>query len=193
MRLSQKFSVPHPREHVWNAFNDVETLANCFPGAKITRLDGLETFAGEVTAKLGPMRLRFVGEGKVDRNPKSWSGRVHGKGRDKGSNSGAKATLSYKLIDLEGGTETLVEVEADYALSGSLAQIGRGAIVEEFASQITNEFSTSLDEMLSQSAGFEGPKTEHQRAGGDFRIGWVMVKSIWITIGKFISGKFGKR
>ncbi|SVC61988.1 uncharacterized protein METZ01_LOCUS314842, partial [marine metagenome] len=33
-------------------------------------MDGLETFAGEVTAKLGPMRLRFVGEGKVDRNPK---------------------------------------------------------------------------------------------------------------------------
>ena len=93
MRLSQNFSVPHPREHVWNAFNNVEALANCFPGAKITRSDGLEAFSGEVTAKLGPMRLRFVGDGKVERNPESWSGRVHGKGRDKGSNSGAKATL----------------------------------------------------------------------------------------------------
>jgi len=192
MRLSQKFCVPHPREHVWNAFNDVETLANCFPGAKITRFDGSEAFAGEVTAKLGPMRLCFVGEGKVDRNDKSWSGKVHGKGRDKGSNSGAKATLSYKLIDLEGGAETLVEVEADYALSGSLAQIGRGAIVEEFARQITNGFSVSLDEMLSQSASFESPKPQPQRAGGDFKIGWMLVKSIWITIGKFFSGKFGK-
>ena len=193
MRLSQNFSVPHPREHVWNAFNNVEALAKCFPGAKITRSDGLEVFSGEVTAKLGPMRLRFVGDGKVERNPESWSGKVHGKGRDKGSSSGAKATLSFKLVNLEEGAETLVEVEADYALSGSLAQIGRGAIVEEFARQITNGFSASLNEMLSQNTDFKSPKPECQEGGGDFRIGWVLVKSIWITTGKFFSGIFGKQ
>jgi len=193
MRLSQKFSVPHPRELVWDAFNDVEALAKCFPGAKITQSDSLEAFAGEVTAKLGPMRLRFVGDGKVDRSPELWSGRVHGKGRDKGSNSGAKATLSYKLVDLQGGAETLVEVEAEYAFSGSLAQIGRGPIVEEFARQITNGFSASLDEMLSQSAGCKSSKPECQEGNGDFRVGWVLVKSIWITIAKFFSGIVGKQ
>ena len=193
MRLSQKFSVPHAREHVWNFFNDVEALASCFPGAKITQSDGLESFTGEVTAKLGPMRLHFMGDGQVDRNPQSWSGRLHGRGRDKGSNSGAKVTLSYQLSDLGEGSETLVEVEAEYVLNGSLAQIGRGAIVEEFARQITSEFSASLDEILSRGADFESPKEERQRSGSDFRIGWVLVKSVWVTIRKFFSERFGKQ
>lgn len=192
MRLSQKFSVPHPREDVWNLFHDIEALANCFPGAKITKLEGSESFTGEVTARLGPMRLHFVGDGLVDRNHGSWSGRLHGKGRDKGSNSGAKATLSYQLIDIGEGSETLVEVEADYALNGSLAQIGRGAIVEEFARQITTQFSASLDEMLSRRAGFEGPKKDYQRSGRDLKIGWLLVKSVWVSIRNFFSRSLGK-
>ena len=173
-------------------FHDIEALANCFPGAKITKLEGSESFTGEVTARLGPMRLHFVGDGLVDRNHGSWSGRLHGKGRDKGSNSGAKATLSYQLIDIGEGSETLVEVEADYALNGSLAQIGRGAIVEEFARQITTQFSASLDEMLSRRAGFDGPKKDHQRSGRDLKIGWLLVKSVWVSIRKFFSRSFGK-
>ena len=192
MRLSQNFSVPHPREDVWNLFHDIEALANCFPGAKITKLEGSESFTGEVTARLGPMRLHFVGDGRVDRNHGSWSGRLHGKGRDKGSNSGAKATLSYQLIDIGEGSETLVEVEADYALNGSLAQIGRGAIVEEFARQITTQFSVNLDEMLSRRAGFEGPKKDYQRSGRDLKIGWLLVKSVWVSIRNFFSRSFGK-
>ena len=192
MRLSQKFSVPHSREDVWNLFHDIEALANCFPGAKITKLEGLDSFTGEVTARLGPMRLHFMGDGQVDRNHGSWSGRLHGKGRDKGSNSGAKATLSYQLIDISEGSETLVEVEADYALSGSLAQIGRGAIVEEFARQITSQFSASLDEMLSRRAGFEDPKKDYQRSGRDLKIGWLLARSFWVSIRKFFSGSFGK-
>ena len=192
MRLSQTFSVPHPREDVWNLFQDIEALANCFPGAKITKLEGIESFTGEVTARLGPMRLHFVGDGQAERNHGSWSGRLHGKGRDKGSNSGAKATLSYQLIDIGEGSETLVEVEADYALNGSLAQIGRGAIVEEFARQITTQFSASLDEMLSRRAGFEGPKKDYQRSGRDLKIGWLLVKSVWVSIRNFFSRSFGK-
>ena len=192
MRVSQTFSVPHSREDVWNLFQDLEALAHCFPGAKITKLEGIESFTGEVTARLGPMRLHFVGDGLVDRNHGSWSGRLHGKGRDKGSNSGAKATLSYELIGIGEGSETLVEVEADYALNGSLAQIGRGAIVEEFARQITTQFSASLDEMLSRRAGFEGPKKDYQRSGRDLKIGWLLVKSVWVSIRNFFSRSFGK-
>ena len=192
MRLSQTFSVPHPREDVWNLFQDIEALANCFPGAKITKLEGIESFTGEVTARLGPMRLHFVGDGQADRNQGSWSGRLRGKGRDKGSNSGAKATIKYLLVDIGDGSETEIEVEADYVLSGSIAQFGRGAIVEEFVRQITAQFSANLDEMLRRSSDIDNSTQISEQCVGELKVGRFLIKAIYLNVRRFFARVFGK-
>ena len=68
MKLTQEFVAPHPRGLVWNAFADTELLVSCFPGAKLISVEGDGTFSGEVSARLGPMRMQFSGEGLILRD-----------------------------------------------------------------------------------------------------------------------------
>jgi len=63
MDLTHHFSVPARVAEAWNAFNDLERLAPCFPGATITSVDGDE-FAGSVKIKLGPISMMYNGSGR---------------------------------------------------------------------------------------------------------------------------------
>src|SRR4051794_28480430 len=58
MDLTHHFSVPAPVEEAWKAFNDLERLAPCFPGATINSVDGDE-FGGSVKVKLGPISMMY--------------------------------------------------------------------------------------------------------------------------------------
>ena len=43
MELTHEFTVPAPVEETWDAFNDIESVAACFPGATVTAVEG-DTF-----------------------------------------------------------------------------------------------------------------------------------------------------
>ena len=45
MDLPHEFTVPAPIDQTWSAFNDIESVAGCFPGAKVTAVEG-DTFTG---------------------------------------------------------------------------------------------------------------------------------------------------
>jgi len=157
MRFSQEFSVNHSRDKVWEVFGDLETMAACFPGAEITRPLEEGRFAGRVSMTLGPMRLKFTGEGNLQRDEADWTGTIEGSGEDRATRSKATAVLSYSLRGNSNGG-SFVKVEMDYQLFGPLAQIGRPALVEEVAKQLTIEFKEKLDEVV-------GNKNSWQVAG----------------------------
>ncbi|MDQ3095456.1 MAG: SRPBCC domain-containing protein, partial [Actinomycetota bacterium] len=52
MELTHQFTVPAPIDVAWDAFNDLERIAPCFPGAALTSFDG-EQFEGLCKVKLG--------------------------------------------------------------------------------------------------------------------------------------------
>ncbi len=52
MELTHQFTVPASVDVAWAAFNDLERIAPCFPGAALTAYDG-ETFEGLCKVKLG--------------------------------------------------------------------------------------------------------------------------------------------
>ena len=62
MDLEHDFTVPMPVEEAWAAFNDLELIAPCFPGAVITSVDG-DDFTGTAKIKLGPIALMYAGKG----------------------------------------------------------------------------------------------------------------------------------
>ena len=62
MDLRHEFTVPAPIDQTWSAFNDIESVAVCFPGAKVTTVEG-DTFNGTVKVKLGPIALVYNGTG----------------------------------------------------------------------------------------------------------------------------------
>ena len=45
MDLTRRFTVPVPIDEAWAHFNDIGSVAECFPGASVTSAEG-DTFAG---------------------------------------------------------------------------------------------------------------------------------------------------
>lgn len=153
--LKQSFSVDHPREQVWETFQDLPLVVQCIPGASLEAPPQDGVAKGRMTVKLGPVKADFGGEAEITSDIDTYTGTIVGKGMDKSHASRAKGEVVYRLED-SGHGETVVHVDVDYTLSGSLAQFARGGIVEAVADQITKTFATNLERELNASAGATG-------------------------------------
>ena len=63
MELRHEFTVPTGVQEAWDHFQDIASVATCFPGAQVTSVDG-DTFSGQVKVKLGPIALVYTGQGE---------------------------------------------------------------------------------------------------------------------------------
>ena len=162
MDLTHRFSVPAPLDEAWNAFNSLEGLAPCFPGATIASIEGDE-FTGSVKIKLGPVALVYNGSGRyVERNDADRRVVIEARGKDKRGNGTATAIITASFA--ESGEETDVEVQTDLAITGKPAQFGRGVIsdvsdklLEQFLACVSGRFAEGLgatDEAAPASAAF---------------------------------------
>ncbi|MGH6954673.1 MAG: SRPBCC domain-containing protein, partial [Alphaproteobacteria bacterium] len=122
------------------------------PGAELLERPEPGRFRGRIRVRLGPIAPTFEGEGEAEWDDGSLSGRVRGRGADKKSGSRVHAELAYTLVAAEGGAATRVEIEVDYALTGALAQFGRGAIATDVARRLADEFARALAAKLSEAA-----------------------------------------
>ena len=96
MDLTHRFTVPTPVDETWAHFQDIASVAECFPGATVTSAEG-DTFAGSVKVKLGPIALVYNGSGTfVEKDEAAHRFVVDAKGKDKRGNgtAGAKVTLT---------------------------------------------------------------------------------------------------
>jgi carbon monoxide dehydrogenase subunit G len=149
MDLTHRFSVPAGMDEAWSAFNNLEVLAPCFPGATITSVEGDE-FAGSVKIKLGPIALVYSGSGRyVERNDEDRRVVIQARGKDKRGNGTATATVTAQFAG--NGQRTEIEVLTDLTITGKPAQFGRGVIsdvsdklLEQFVSCVSDRFSQGL-------------------------------------------------
>jgi uncharacterized protein len=141
MDLTHRFSVPARMDEAWNAFNDLERLAPCFPGATISSITGDE-FAGSVKIKLGPIALVYNGSGRfVERNDTDRRVVIEARGKDKRGNGTATARVTASFA--EAGEETEVEVLTDLAITGKPAQFGRG-VISDVSDKLLQQFVTCV-------------------------------------------------
>lgn len=146
MDLTHRFTVPAGLDETWTAFNDLNKIAPCFPGATITEMNGDE-FAGSVKIKLGPISLVYNGTGSfVVRDGGGRKAVIRALGKDKRGNGTAAATVTAEFS--ADGTGTAVLVTTDLAITGKPAQFGRGVIQDvsdrllgQFVSCISGQFS----------------------------------------------------
>ncbi|TWD83328.1 carbon monoxide dehydrogenase subunit G [Kribbella amoyensis] len=152
MKLEHSFSVPAPVDATWAAFNELERVVPCFPGATLTSYDG-EGFAGSVKVKVGPVALQYAGNGTfVDRDPANHRAVVEAKGKDRRGNGTATARVTARLAP-EGASGTAVSVETELTVTGRPAQFGRG-LMQEISDKLLDQFVACLAERLG------GPATE---------------------------------
>src|SRR5262245_66249811 len=109
MELTHRFSVPTPVEETWAHFQDIAQVAECFPGAQVTRHDE-ESFQGSVKVKLGPIALQYNGSGTfIEKDDAAHRFVVNAQGKDRRGNgtAGAQVTLAMEP-GASGGPEVAV-------------------------------------------------------------------------------------
>ena len=126
MELRHEFTVPATIEETWTAFNDIESVAACFPGATVSSVED-DTFTGSCKVKLGPIALVYNGTGTfVEKDESAHRMVIDAKGKDKRGNGTAGAHVTATMV--AEGTSTKVEVLTDLNITGKPAQFGRGVM-----------------------------------------------------------------
>ncbi len=149
MDLRHEFTVPASIDQTWSAFNDIESVAVCFPGAKVTAVEG-DTFTGTVKVKLGPIALIYNGTGTfVEKDESAHRMVIDAKGKDKRGNGTAGAHVTATMT--EQGTSTHVEVLTDLNITGKPAQFGRG-VMEDVSNKLLGQFTACLEQKVGDSS-----------------------------------------
>jgi carbon-monoxide dehydrogenase small subunit len=143
------FTVAYPPERVFDTFGDVTQIAGCLPGASLTEALTPERVEGMIRVKLGPISANFHGAARIERNSENLSGRIVGTGSDQRSRSSTQGEIRYRLVPIEQGMATRVELSIGYSLKGMLAQIAREGLVRDLAGRLTAEFARNLERQLS--------------------------------------------
>ena len=147
--LDQRFTLPHAPAKVFAMFDDIPGVAACLPGVSLTAPPSPERVEGAIRVRLGPIAAAFEGAARVERDPTTLSGRIVGIGADRRSHSAMQGEIRYRLIPIDGGTTTAVELSIGYTLTGLLAQVGRPGLVRDLARRLIADFVDSLDRKMS--------------------------------------------
>ena len=158
MDLTHKFTVPTQVDETWAHFNDIASVAECFPGATVTSVEG-DTFKGSCKVKLGPIALVYNGTGTfVEKDEAGHRFVVKAKGKDKRGNGTAGANVTVSMADAAGATD--VEVVTDLSVTGKPAQFGRG-VMQDVSDKLLGQFVACLETRLAgtgtEPSGGSGP------------------------------------
>jgi carbon monoxide dehydrogenase subunit G len=149
MELRHEFTVPATLQETWEAFNDIESVAVCFPGASVSSVEG-DTFTGSCKVKLGPIALVYNGTGTfVEKDESSRRMVIDAKGKDKRGNGTAGAHVTATMT--EAGSSTRVEVLTDLNITGKPAQFGRG-VMQDVSDKLLGQFTACLEKKVGDAS-----------------------------------------
>jgi len=152
MELHHSFTVPTGVSETWEHFQDLASVAECFPGAQVTGTEG-GTFTGSAKVKLGPIALVYNGTGTfVEKDEAAHQMVIDAKGKDKRGNGTAGALITMAMSEAEGGT-TEISVDTDLQITGKAAQFGRGNVIKDVSDKLLGQFVDCLGQRLAAEPG----------------------------------------
>jgi len=188
VEFDNSFEVPLAPAEAWPLLLDVRRIAPCLPGAELTEVIDEQTYKGRIAVRLGPVALVFAGVVRLEEiDGVSHTARLTAQGSDAKGRGGANAASSFRLE--AAGTGTKVLVHTDLALSGAVAQYGRGVgIIQATAAQLMAQFA---DNLRAQVAAQEAPAAPGQppppaRPISGFAL---MAQVIWRAIARLFGGR----
>ncbi len=145
VKLSGSYEISAPRETVWGAITEPESLKGCIPGCQ--RLDdvGDGNYEASISASLGPVRGNFSAKVSIsDWNPhESYRMTVSATGSPGFVNGEAFVTLS------EQDGLTTVSVDGDGQAGGLLARVGQ-RMMESVGRNMMDRFFNCLAESATK-------------------------------------------
>ena len=143
MKLEGSYDVKAPRQKVWEAFLDPETLRKAIPGCEKLELIGNDEY--KATLKIGVAAVKGTFEGKVrlleKKPPESYRLAAEGSGGP----GFIRADTLITLTDADGGTR--VSYSADVQIGGLIAGVGQrmlGGVSKMMADQFFNKMTELL-------------------------------------------------
>ena len=181
MEFDNSFEVPLRPAEAWPLLMDIRRIAPCMPGAEVTDVVDDTTYKGRIAVRLGPVALAFAGVVKLEEiDSVNYKARVKAQGSDAKGRGGANATAAFRLEGAPGGSKVLVHT--DLALSGAVAQYGRGVgIIQATAAQIMNQFAANLKAQIGaqpEAAAAPAPAATARPISGFS----LMAKVVWDAI-----------
>jgi len=155
--------MPAPAERAWALLQDIERVAACMPGARITERIDPQHYKGTVAVRFGPANLSFRGDLELAAiEPATRTLRLLGKGTDTSGGSGASLDLTGRIDALDATSCTLTG-RSEMSLSGRVATFG-GRMAEAVADQVLRQFAANF------SAALEKPATPNASAPASERV-----------------------
>ena len=145
MKLTGSYKIDAPRETVWGAITQPESLQGCIPGCQNLEDVGDGNYEAAISASLGPVRGNFSAKVSIkDWNPyESYRMIVSATGAPGFINGESFITLTEE----EG--VTIVSVDGDGQAGGLLARVGQ-RMMESVARNMMDRFFNCLAEAATK-------------------------------------------
>ncbi len=163
VQLDKTFPMPSSPSIAWQFLQNVEAVAACMPGAKLTERVDENHHKGTVTVRVGPATMSFRGEVEVqDVDATTQTLRLIGKGTDSTGNSGVSMNLLARIEAVDGGLSQLVG-SSEVSVSGKAAAFG-GRMMDAVADKILLQFA---DNFAAEVAALQDPDSGAAVIGDD--------------------------
>jgi carbon monoxide dehydrogenase subunit G len=147
MEFENTFDIAAPIDEVWATLLDVERVAPCVPGAEVLERTGEDAYKVAIKVRVGPMSMQYRGDIEiVGTEPETHTANMRARARETRGQGNADADVRMQLRE-EGG-RTLGTIHTEVQLSGRVAAMGRGIIVD-VSGRIVDQFSENLAAMLA--------------------------------------------
>ena len=207
--LDKAFPLAATADNAWQLMQDIEAVAGCMPGAKITERVDDTHYKGTITVRLGPATMSFKGDIEVlALDAAARSLHLLGKGTD--STGGSAATMDLTAAVEPTDATCTLKGKSEVTMSGKAAAIGGRLMApasEQLLKQFVANFAARLDAMqAAQAAPVDAGQRDEQvsstagNAAGDARTpppaqaaelnGFAFV---WAMIRDWLHGRFSRR
>jgi carbon monoxide dehydrogenase subunit G len=154
VQLEKTFPMPAAADIVWALLQDIEGVAGCMPGAKVTERVDATHYKGTVALKLGPANMSFRGDIEVKQlDAAAHTLQLVAKGTDAAGGSGAAMDLTARVDAVDAASCNLVGT-SEVSVSGKAATFGArfmGPVTEQVLGQFAANFAARVQAMQAQS------------------------------------------
>lgn len=157
IEVKQSLILPLGADAAWQRLEDLPLVANCLPGAQITRHEGARA-EGLMNIKFGPITAAFAMRAELALNRTTRLGHMKAEGVDKRSATRVKTLLDYAVTAID-AQQSKVALTLRFRLAGPLAQFSRTGLVIDYVAELTRLFGVNLGKAATGESGASGQLT----------------------------------
>ncbi len=140
MKIEGTYEIHAPRERVFAALIDPETLRRCIPGCESLEKSGADEYVATMKAGVGPVKGTFKGTVQLQnlQAPTHYNLVVSGKGGP----GFVKGTATFDLEEVD--ASTMIKYEGEMQVGGVIAGVGQ-RMIEAAAKMMAGRFFAALE------------------------------------------------